>query len=215
MQLEGKALIGDGLKREAGVAPDGDLPLVLIARLATGEVVVYYNESLLPDLQRKLAASVGEIQFPQIDALLQALNAKALTTKTEHFTTYLFPADSTGGMDKDVIRCPRADPRLKALGMEGAAEHVFALERDGGLVSACASARENEHCGEARVFTLPEYRRHGLARRAVDAWARSLEATRKIPLYSHEAGDVACAALAQRLSLQPIFEEINILPASK
>jgi hypothetical protein len=44
----------------------------------------------------------------------------------------------------------------------------------------------------------------------VSAWARSLMDARKIPFYSHEAGDELCTGLANRLGLEPVFEEISI-----
>jgi acetyltransferase (GNAT) family protein len=214
MQLEGKALVGDRLGREAGAAPDGQLPLLLLARLTTGELVAYYNESLPADLHKKLAATLHDIRFPQLDQVRDVLRAHNIRTEAGHYVTYLFPAEPADAIDGDVVRCSKGDPRLRALGMDGTAEHIFGIEQDGRIVSACASARENEHCGEAWVFTLPEYRGRRLGGRAASAWAQSLTAARKIPFYSYELEDAPSAGLAGHLGLQPIFEEIAILPAS-
>ncbi len=215
MQLEGKALVGDRLKREASVVPDGDLPLLLIAQLKTQEIVSYYNEGLPADLHKKLAVSVREISFPNLEEVLGILKLHAIEARPGHSFTYLFPTDLQDSINGDLIRCSKKDPRLKSLPMNRAGEQVFAVERDGRIVSACASARENEFCGEAWVFTESAHRNQGLAGKVVNAWAASLMTARKIPFYSHKRENTASAGLAAHLGLQPIFEEIEIRQISE
>jgi GNAT superfamily N-acetyltransferase len=210
MQLEGKSLIGERLMRDAEAAPDGDLPLMLIAQLSTRELVTYYNKDLPADLQRGLAGCVRAITFPHIEAVTDFLNSHKIQTEAGHYATYVFPTNSTDLLAGDVIICSKQDARVLAFGFNGPVEPVFAIERHGRIVSACASARENEQCGEAWVFTDPEYRNQGLGGKVVSAWANGLIRARKIPFYSHELENTASASLARRLELQPVFEEINI-----
>jgi predicted GNAT family acetyltransferase len=113
-------------------------------------------------------------------------------------------------MDPDVQCLSKQDARVKAFGFDGFAEQVYAVEQNGGLASACVSTRENHACGEAWVYSAPEYRRQGFAQRAVRAWARSLLEAGKVPFYSHSIKNEASASLARKLGLLPLFEEIAI-----
>jgi RimJ/RimL family protein N-acetyltransferase len=125
------------------------------------------------------------------------------------------PPHAVNATDRMVLRYQKQDPRLQAFGFDGLGEHVFGIEHDGQVVSACVSARENELCGEAWVQTAPDHRRQGLAGKVARAWAKSLMDTGKIPFYSHAAGNEPSAGLAKRLGLQFIFEEINLSPIDK
>jgi hypothetical protein len=215
MQLEGKALIGDRLKREARAAPDGDLPLLLIAQLKTQEVVSYYNESLSADLHRKLVGSIREMSFSDLEGVLSILKSYDIQASLGHSLTYLFPTDRRDSINGDVFRCSKGDRRLGELVIGGAGEYVFAAEQDGRIISACCSARENEFCGEAWVFTDPAYQNRGLTGKVLNAWAASLVTARKIPFYSEKTANPASARLAADLGLEPIFEEIEIRQISE
>jgi predicted GNAT family acetyltransferase len=74
--------------------------------------------------------------------------------------------------------------------------------------------REDKNCGEAWVYTDPQYRRKGLAKKVVSAWAYSLASMGKVPFYSHKIDNAASASLAGALQLQPVFEEISITQIS-
>jgi hypothetical protein len=54
-----------------------------------------------------------------------------------------------------------------------------------------------------------------LAKKVVNAWARSLVNKGKIPFYSHNIDNLPSARLAEALELQPVFEEISISRKSK
>ncbi len=86
---------------------------------------------------------------------------------------------------------------------------IFAIVRDGRMVSSCWSVRENVQAGECYVFTEPEYRRRGYARQTVVAWACSLQAMNKLPFYSHEENNTASWAVAKALKLIPCFEVVS------
>jgi predicted GNAT family acetyltransferase len=72
------------------------------------------------------------------------------------------------------------------------------------------SVRENGECGEAWVYTDPQYRQLGFARQAVSAWAQNMIKAGKVPFYSHKVTNSASANLANRLELQLVFEELVI-----
>jgi RimJ/RimL family protein N-acetyltransferase len=208
MRLEGKGLVSEHLMRQVEIVPDEEPPLVLIAGLANGQLVTYYDEALSPELQQELAESIFEIEFPKIDSLLRVLKSHNIRFEVGHYKTYIFPSQPP--KDVDVICLSKQDPKVKSFGFDGFAEQVYAIHRDENIVSACVSARENEKCGEAWIYTVPEYRKQGFAQKVVNAWARSLLHAEKTPFYSHKIDNAASANLARKLGLRPMFEEISI-----
>lgn len=207
--LEGMEIIHDCFVRQVEIVPDEEVPLVLLARLANGALVEYYDEAIAPDLQEQISAT--SIDFPNVDPILASLKAHNQAVEVGHYKTYIFPAQPA--MDADVLCLSKHDLRVKAFGFDSFAEQVHAIEKNGVLVSACVSVRENETCGEAWVYTMPEYRKHGFARKAVRAWARSLIEVGKVPFYSHNIKNEASANLARKLGLLPVFEEIVMIQA--
>lgn len=208
MRLEGREVVQDRFIRQVEIVPGEDTPLMLIASLVNGNVVAYYDEALSANLQETLAARIAELIFPTIDPLLDILKTHDVPFEVGHYKTYVFPSIPVNDMD---VRClSKDDSRVEAFGFDDFAEQVYLVERDGRVVSACVSARENETCGEAWVFTAPEYRHQGFAQKVVNAWARSLMSAGRIPFYSHKVDNRASAHLAGKIGLQPVFEEISI-----
>lgn len=211
MRLEGKEVFNGCLIRQVEVVPGEELPLMLLAELADKSLVAYYDESLSSDLRKELTAHIRDIEFPNINGLLNILMRYTINFEIGHYRTYLFPSMPSSNME---VRClSKHDSRVKEFEFDGFAENIYAVERGGKLVSACVSIRENETCGEAWVFTAPEYRHQGLAQNAVSAWAGSLIGAGKIPFYSHRIDNVTSANLARSLKLQPVFEEISLARA--
>ena len=208
MQLEGKALINEQFMRQVEAVPDEEMPLMLIAQLANEEVAAYYDEAISIDLQKELAAPLLEIKFPEIDSLLNRLQSRGIQFEVRHYKTYMFPSQRS--KDANVSHLQKHDPKIKTFGFDGFAENIYAIERNGSIVSACVSTRENEKCGEAWVYTHVQYRNQGFAQKVVNAWAGSLMENEKVPFYSHKIENVASASLARQLGLQPAFEEIAI-----
>jgi RimJ/RimL family protein N-acetyltransferase len=208
MRLEGKGLVNEHLMRQLEVMPDEELPWVLIARLASGKLVAYYDEAISSDLQKELAESIFETEFSKIDSLGRVLKSHNIRFEVGHYKTYVFPSQPP--KDVDVICLSKQDPKVKRFGFDGFAEKIYAIHQNDIIVSACVSAREDEKCGEAWVYTVLDYRRQGFAQKVVNAWARSLLHAGKIPFYSHKIENAASANLARKLGLQPVFEEISI-----
>ncbi len=212
MKLEGKGLDSDGrLVRQEVVAGETlTLPLVLLAQLGDGQVACYLQAGLPVDLQAELSELAGQLEFPHIEPLLACLRQGGLRCQAGHYKTYTFPEHyrsvETGG-----VQClPSDDPRVKTFGFAGLAEQVYAIEDEGVVVSACVSVRQNSACAECWVYTLPQYRRRGLAQLAAAAWTRSMLAAGRLPFYSHKIENLGSANLAGRLELIPLFEEIGI-----
>ena len=210
LRLEGRALIGDDSLRQVEVVHDEEMPLMLIAQLAGQNLVAYFDESLEQGLQAELKKQVSRIAFPNMDALSALLNQRNISFEVGQYKTNTFPEAYAAFKDETVHCYFRQDPTIKAFGFNGFAENVHAIEKDGKLVSACVSTRENASCGEAWVYTDKKYRHQGLAQKVVSVWAASLLSVGKVPFYSHKIQNVASAYLAKRLGLQPLFEEIVI-----
>ena len=210
MRLEGMEVIDECLLRQVQVVPGEDVPMLLIAQPVDARVVVYYEEAISSDLQQSLSVHVPEIEFPQIDRLLEASKSHHIDTQVGHYKTYIFPSPPENQFD--VISLSKNDASVKAFGFDRFAESVYAIHKDGAVISACVSARENEQCGEAWVYTSPEHRHQGLAQKVVSTWAKRLIDAGKVPFYSHKIENTASANLAAKLGLQPVFEEIVISP---
>ncbi len=207
MRLEGKSLSSGCFMRQVEVVPDEEMPLMLIARLANEELVAYYDEAISPALQKQLSAI--DVDFSKVDPLLAALKRLNIQCEVGHYKTYVFPSQPV--IEADALCLSKHDPKVKTFGFDGFANEVYAIADDDRIVSACVSTRENKTCGEAWVYTAPEYRGHGYAQKAVRAWARSLMEAGKVPFYSHDIKNEASANLARRLGLLPVFEEISIM----
>jgi RimJ/RimL family protein N-acetyltransferase len=209
LRLEGKELVNGHFLRQVEALPGEEMPLMLLAQLANKELITYYAEALSPDLQNELAENLFEIVFPNVDHFLNVLQSYQLEYEVGHYKTYVFPSQTS--KDRDVICLSKHDPRVKAFGFDGFAQNVYAMERDGKLVSACVSTRENDRCGEAWVYTDVQYRNQGFAQKVVNAWAASLMDEGKVPFYSHKIENEASANLAGKLGLHPVYEEIVLI----
>ena len=208
MRLEGIAVVDHHWMKQVETVPGEELPLMLIAKLASGELVTSYAEAIAPDLQEELSSIIVPSEFPKMDTLLDVLGSRDIHYEVGHYKTYVFPSRPT--KDAEVACLSKHDPQVKAFGFEGFAENVYAIQRQGKVVSACVSARENEQCGEAWVYTDPAYRHQGFAQKVVNAWARDLIENKKVPFYSHKMENIASANLARKIGLQPVFEEITV-----
>jgi RimJ/RimL family protein N-acetyltransferase len=208
MRLEWKELVNEHFMRQVEVVPDEEMPLMLIAQLENKELAVYYDEAISPDLQKELAANIFDIEYPKLDLLVNVLKSHNINYEVGDYKTYVFPLRPV--KDMSVICLAKPDPKVQAFGSDGFAENIYAIERDGSIVSACVSTRENERCGEAWVYTDVAYRNQGFAQKVVNTWAISLIEHGKVPFYSYKIENIASASLARKLGLQPVFEEISI-----
>jgi hypothetical protein len=212
LRMEGKEVVNGNLLRQVEIVHDEEMPLAAIASLSSDELVLYYDESLSTELHAELDRQIPNISFPDIDPVINVLQSHSFKLDIGHYKTYVFPAHYKDIETDEVKLYPRTDPKIQAFDFGGFTEHVHAIERDGMIVSACVSAKENDHCGEAWVLTDENYRHQGLAQKVVSIWARDLILSGKIPLYSHKITNIGSAKLAHRLGLEPVFEEITVSP---
>lgn len=210
LRLEGKEVIHGNLLRQVEIVPNEEMPLMLIGFLSTQEQVAYYDELLPSTLLGDLNGKFHFVLFPDIGPVLHFLQSQGFNVNVGHYKTYIFPAYYKTLASEGVAKYARHDPKAKAFGFDGFSGEVHAIEREGRIVSACVSTRENGQCGEAWVFTDPQYRRQGFARQVVSAWSRDRIATGKVPFYSHRIENTASANLARRLGLVPVYEEMVI-----
>ncbi|MDB5174098.1 MAG: GCN5-related N-acetyltransferase, partial [Phycisphaerales bacterium] len=107
----------------------------------------------------------------------------------------------------DVVRVE--DERLLAIEFRGwvigeiagGRTPVLAVFEDGHPVSLCFCARASAAAAEAGVETAGRYRGRGLAPRVTAAWAHTLRAEGRTPLYSTQWTNQASLAVARKLGL--------------
>jgi RimJ/RimL family protein N-acetyltransferase len=78
---------------------------------------------------------------------------------------------------------------------------VFAVIENGAPVSLCFCARTSHVAAEAGVETAEVFRGRGFAPRVTAAWALSIRATGRVPLYSTSWTNTASLAVARKLGL--------------
>ena len=78
---------------------------------------------------------------------------------------------------------------------------IMAIMKDGAAISVCFCARRSATAAEAGVETAERFRGRGFGARVTAAWARAIEATGRVPIYSTSWTNSASLALARKLSL--------------
>jgi len=87
MRLEGKEVVDESFIRQVETVPGEEIPLMLIAGLADGTVVAYYDEALSRALQESLAVHIAKIEFPAIDPLLAVFKKHDVQFEMGHYRT--------------------------------------------------------------------------------------------------------------------------------
>src|SRR5688572_6213791 len=102
LRLEGKEIFNECLIRQVEVVQDEELPLMLIVQFVYGSQAAYYDESMAPDLQKELTACIRDIDYPNIDALLNILSRHSIEFETGHYRTYIFSSTPSSNIE---VRC--------------------------------------------------------------------------------------------------------------
>lgn len=209
MRLEGKIFSADGLITRLGPESE-NTPLVLIAKTENGRQVAYFGESLPGNRRRELVESLEKSTFPAMGIMFDQFQSYGIPVKVGHYKTYIVPNTFFIEVPREVKCLCKDDGKVKEFGFGGFDNSVYAIEIGGKIISACVSTRQNGECAESWVYTSPEYRRMGFARKVVGAWAIKNSESNIIPFYSHKIDNLPSAQFANRLGLKPQFEEISI-----
>jgi len=86
----------------------------------------------------------------------------------------------------------------------------LAAIEDGAATAVCASVRITARTHGAGVETHPSFRRRGMARRVVSAWAHAVRRQGAEPNYSTSWDNVASQSVARRLGLSLIAADFHV-----
>jgi RimJ/RimL family protein N-acetyltransferase len=87
---------------------------------------------------------------------------------------------------------------------------IVGVFHDGYPVSVCFCARRSAEAAEAGVETAADFRRRGLATRVTAAWARAIQDSGRLPLYSTSWNNAASIAVARRLGASACASDWNL-----
>ena len=198
------------LIRIPGPDPD-DIARVYVFR-HEGGYSLYFGQDLPPAFRERIQAKGPHTAFSNPDVVKAILDEHSPCKEGFTGQTYQFPDTLDPGQFPDAIRLTEEHRSLIEQyhpGMKTDHRAVFAVLRDGSIVSTCVSARESEQAAEAYVYTVAEHRRRGFGRQVAAAWAGHIRECGKIPLYSHTWENVASRGVAQSLNLLPRFACAN------
>ena len=156
LRLEGMQVFNGSFLRQVEIVPDEEMLLMAIVSLASNELVAYYDAALTPELRDRLEKQIHALNFPHIDPIIDLLKSQNTEVEFGHYRTYTFPERFRNAEVAEVKLYPKTDPKIQAFDFGGFTEQIHAIERDGKIVSACVSAKENSRGSEAWVFTDPD-----------------------------------------------------------
>jgi len=196
LELECIKINADGFLERVPCSNPDDIGLLQVYR-SGNKYFLYFRADVRASVIDRVCSFPPKMIFNDRRCIEEIFAEAFPGTVAKAFHTYLFPHNLSREQAKDVVVIERNGQR------------VFAVVRDGQVVSSCWSVRENAQAGECYVFTEPEYRCRGYARQTVIAWAHSLQAAGKLPFYSHEEDNMASRAVAKALGLFPCFEVVS------
>lgn len=214
MQLEAERIgvvEGDTLVRLPGERPDG-IPRFYVATLSDA-VHRFYRWDLPPRVRAALAGLPIERAHLDYGAVRQILDRQAPCDTIWAGESYYFRDDGVAPADhEDVVALDRSqsalverfDPEMLDFGWP-----IYAVLREGEIVSTCVSTRETERAGEAWVQTAPAFQGHGYARQVTAAWGQALTERGKVAFYSHAHDNPASAGVARSLRLTPYLRDVG------
>ena len=196
-------------------------PFVYIHRGEAGSSA-HFRADAPPELRdsvaRLLAASPPNAGWENASPLGEALRSLVREFLTApvlyHGPVFRFPPPLMAPMGAMLFypgNAPLLHPGLATLGPELRYRRpAYAVMRQGQAVSICYTARASAHAAEAGVETVETYRGQGCAQLAVDAWASAVRARRLSPRYSTSWENTASLAVARKLELVAIGEDIHV-----
>lgn len=210
----------DGRLIESNEPPPAAAPRVFVGRTAAS-----VEWRVRRDVPAEVAAEIGRVaaDLPRLPertgdaALYAAIEAVAVRAapiaERSLGPAYVFPQPAAPHPDVVEIR---EDGELLAgpfAVLRRELEHVaplFAIVRDGTVVSACFCARRTGAAAEAGVNTHHEHRGRGYAAAVVSAWRRAIERSGRTPIYSTSYDNAASRGVARRLGLRQYAETLSL-----
>lgn len=202
---------GDTLVRLPGERPDGILRFYVAA--LSDAAHRFYRWDVSPAVRTELAALSIEQARSDRAAVRRILARHAPCDTIWSGVSYYFPLHGVAAAaypdvvalgPADAARIERFDPELTSFG-----QPVYAVVRDGEIVSACVSTRETARAGEVWVQTAPGHRGRGYARQVTAAWGHALTQRGKIAFYSHAEDNAASAGVARSLGLTAYLSDVG------
>jgi hypothetical protein len=207
-----------GVNDPAAGAP----PRVYVSRSREG-TAVYTSAGLPGELRAALEDAARALPpfdpaaVPATDLatpLVRLLEAHAPVVAVHQGPAFAFtlpPFPSMGAVQIYPGNASLLHPALATLGPElGRRRPCFAVMRGGAAVSVCYSARSTPEAAEAGVETADEFRGQGCAGLAVEAWAANVRETKRRPFYSTSWENAASLAVARKLGLALVGEDLHI-----
>jgi RimJ/RimL family protein N-acetyltransferase len=155
-------------------------------------------ETLAAELGAQLDAEAVSGDFAAEPGCAPALR-EALRAHVEIRSEYRGPAFVLPAM-------PDPDPEVEF----DPAQLVARLQAEGRVVASCECARLGPRAAEAGVETAPEWRGRGFATRVVAAWARAMQDSGRLALYSTPWENQASRAVARKLGARCYGEDFHL-----
>lgn len=180
----------EGLVLAAPWSDPSDVPRLCIARHADG-YVVYMAQELEPSVRRRIAETPADRLY------------------TGAGMDHLLGSPGTAQrIESELGRFPGPGPAAGAAAVVRHGDHFIDLV-DGRPVSWAWTVREHARAASVAVETVPQFRRQGRGARVLRAWVADVSAKGKIPLESHEPGDLATAALVRKVGAIPFARAVR------
>lgn len=195
-------------------------PLVYLGRHAGGTMVRLRGDAP-QGLAEAIAACVARLYpfDPQAagmdtaDVLAETAGRFAPITERREGPAFRFPSPlfSAGAIPLYPNNAGLLHPALATWGPD--LPHyrpAFAVVLDGRAIAICASSRSTPEAADAGLETAPDYRGRGAAGLATVAWAAAIRQSGRIPFYSTTWTNEASRAVARKLELVLIGEDVQV-----
>lgn len=165
---------------------------------------IYFRQDVPQDIRNKISSFPPSLLFQDGERGRSVIDELLHCPKIIIYETYIFKHLPEENLLADVVVIEDV-----GLGAKGAANRpVFAIVKDGRIISSCVSTRENDESAECYTYSEEGFRQLGFGWRVTTAWGRHQLLKSKIPFYSHEGDNLDSRALANSLNLEWKFRMI-------
>ena len=198
--------------------PDGPPAPRFFLGVTRGGAVRRYRHDVGDDLRRELEAALPgalEVDVPHsTERYERILSRAAPVQRTWTGPAFSFPDALPASRDAVAIDSSKAsllaDFFSDWIGDVESCQPMLAIVVDGRAVALCSSVRRTAAAHEAGVETAAAYRGRGFAGRAVSAWASSVRAMARVPLYSTSWSNEPSRSVARKLGLIQFGNDLHL-----